>query len=486
MGHIFISYSHKDLSYVHNLAEALAKEGFKIWIDDRIHYGSEWPRVVTTNLDMSDGVIVVLSNNSYESDMVQNEVTRAREKKKPIFTLLLDGENWLIVQAKQFVDVRDGSLPKENFYKRLTSVTPRDKPIPTPPSPSEESKPTPAGWSDNSTYTKPVTVVEKKNAQDKKPASKFDFRLLGILLSATVLLILILGLYGINYFANLFATSQPHLVADTFAPPPTPISTMISEKDGMNLIYVPAGNFLMGSTDSDPNAQAEEKPQHTVYLDSFWIDQTDVTNAMYAKCVSAGLCKRPFDVSSATRSSYYGNSQFDNYPVINVSWNMANTYCQWVGSQLPTEAQWEKAARGMDGRVYPWGNNTPNTDLLNYNNKVGDTTEVGKYPNGASPYGAFDMAGDVWQWTADWFNPTYYQSSPSSNPLVLTQTHRAQNFLVWVLCCGVAPGTIMVPMFELLTAIRTYRLIPRFRTTSLVFVVHVALNDSVIFLLANL
>ncbi|MGB8981249.1 MAG: toll/interleukin-1 receptor domain-containing protein, partial [Anaerolineales bacterium] len=95
MGHIFISYSHKDSSYVRKLAATLEEEGFEIWIDDRIHYGSEWPRVVTRNLDASDGVIVVLSNNSYESDMVQNEVARAREKKKPIFPLLLSGDNWL-------------------------------------------------------------------------------------------------------------------------------------------------------------------------------------------------------------------------------------------------------------------------------------------------------------------------------------------------------------------------------------------------------
>ncbi len=140
MGYIFISYSHKDKDYVHRLQDALQNEGFEVWIDDRIDYGDEWPKVVARNLDASDGVIVVLSNNSYESDMVQNEVTRAREKHKPIFPLLLEGENWLIVQAKQFVDVRDGSLPTEKFYKRLSSVTLRNKPIPTPPSPHEELK----------------------------------------------------------------------------------------------------------------------------------------------------------------------------------------------------------------------------------------------------------------------------------------------------------------------------------------------------------
>lgn len=125
MGHVFISYSHKDSVYVHKLQEALQKEGFDAWIDDRIDYGDEWLKVIQKHLDECDAFIIVMSTNSFESDMVQNEVTRVREKRKPVFPLLLDGDNWLIVQAKQFVDVRDGSLPTEKFYRRLESVTPR-------------------------------------------------------------------------------------------------------------------------------------------------------------------------------------------------------------------------------------------------------------------------------------------------------------------------------------------------------------------------
>ena len=220
---------------------------------------------------------------------------------------------------------------------------------------------------------------------------------------------------------------QTSIPASTYTPASTSIpiftstpelgvgSTM-SGQDSMTLLYVPAGNFLMGSSDLDKLASSDEKPQHTVNLDAFWIDQADVTNAMYAKCVSAGVCNQPNNLSSLTHSSYYGKHAFDNYPVINVTWNMADTYCKWAGRQLPTEAQWEKAARGMDGRIYPWGNSAPDNTLLNYNSNVGDTTAVGNYPKGASPYGALDMAGDVWQWMADWYSDTYYQSSPSSNP----------------------------------------------------------------------
>ncbi|HSO13080.1 MAG TPA: formylglycine-generating enzyme family protein [Anaerolineales bacterium] len=186
-------------------------------------------------------------------------------------------------------------------------------------------------------------------------------------------------------------------------------------KDGMILLYVPAGEFTMGSEFYD-----DEQPIHTVYLDAFWIDQTEVTVHMYSMCVEAGVCVEPENISSFTRLSYYGNSEFDNYPVIYVSWNMAKSYCEWVGRRLPTEAEWEKAARGTDGRTYPWGEKI-NCSLANYwdgSDRCGnDTTKVGSYLGGASIYGALDMAGNVWEYVNDWYSETYYFNSPTSNPL---------------------------------------------------------------------
>jgi eukaryotic-like serine/threonine-protein kinase len=212
------------------------------------------------------------------------------------------------------------------------------------------------------------------------------------------------------------------------SPTPTPDvgSTMISEKDGMTLVYVPAGEFTMGRNGGNP----DESPIHTVYLDAFWIDQTEVTNAMYAKCVSAGACKQPMDTRSFTHSHYYGNSEFDNYPVIYVNWNMAKAYCGWAGRQLPTEAQWEKTARGTNGNIYPWGNDFDGTKLnfcdstcrnqhnnKSFNDGYTDVSPVGNYPSGQSFYGAYDMAGNVFEWVNDWYSETYYQRSPASNPL---------------------------------------------------------------------
>jgi hypothetical protein len=122
MGYIFISYSHKDKSYVHTLANTLKAKGFEVWVDDRINYGEHWPKVIQQQLDGCESFIVVVSENSYESEWVQNEVARAKRKKKPFFPILLNGDPWLSVEVTQYVDIRDGSLLPKKFYDRLSQV----------------------------------------------------------------------------------------------------------------------------------------------------------------------------------------------------------------------------------------------------------------------------------------------------------------------------------------------------------------------------
>lgn len=190
---------------------------------------------------------------------------------------------------------------------------------------------------------------------------------------------------------------------------PIPLPTEITDAKGVSMALVPAGDFIMGSGGSN------EKSAHTVYLDDYYIDKYEVTNASYKECVDADVCLLPSNTGSASRGSYYGNPIFDHYPVIYVSWNSANSYCEWRNTSLPTEAQWEKAARGDDARTYPWGEET-SCNRTNYSSCVGDTTEVGSYPSGVSPYGIYDLAGNVWEWVADWYSDGYYQDSPTTNP----------------------------------------------------------------------
>ena len=181
----------------------------------------------------------------------------------------------------------------------------------------------------------------------------------------------------------------------------------VNSKDGAKMVYVPPGEFLMGSNDGFP----EETPPHRVRLTKgYWLYRTEVTNAMYGEFTAATGHRKP---------EYADNVRFNapQQPVMGVSWDDAVAYCKWADVRLPTEAEWEYAASGTDGRKYPWGNEAPDkTRAVYFSGGVGRPAPVGALPKGASAFGALDMAGNVWEWCADRYDSDYYKKSPAVDP----------------------------------------------------------------------
>jgi eukaryotic-like serine/threonine-protein kinase len=199
------------------------------------------------------------------------------------------------------------------------------------------------------------------------------------------------------------ATPEPSpTLTDTVVPEPASGATRVRAADGMLQVYVPSGPFLMGSTTEDPTAAENEFPQRTITLDGFWIDQTEVTWGMYAKCEAVGACSAPVPIDDGWLITFhYKDPAYADYPVVWVDWPQADAYCTWASARLPTEAEWEKAARGTDGRIYPWGNQLAERGMSNIFHDSFDAMPVGSHPAGASPYGALDMGGNVSEWVAD-------------------------------------------------------------------------------------
>ena len=232
--------------------------------------------------------------------------------------------------------------------------------------------------------------------------------------------LLMLGLLSVAGCGDTVTAPKPPSVNFVSADPPNG-STIVPK----GMVLIPAGEFQMGST--DPEAQKDEQPVHTVYVDAFFMDEHEVTNLEYQEFVLANPQWQREQIHSkfhdgdylklwrGIRGNDYPKGKAD-HPVVYVSWYAAIAYADWVGKRLPTEAEWEYAARGgLAGQKYPWRGDVIDLGKANYGKNVGDTTPVGRYP--ANGYGLYDMAGNVWEWCLDEYNRDFYFTSPRKNPL---------------------------------------------------------------------
>ena len=191
------------------------------------------------------------------------------------------------------------------------------------------------------------------------------------------------------------------------------IGSKLKWVDASDYLYVPEGEFVMGATSEEPE---DFNPQHIIFLDDFWIQEAEVTNQQYARCVEAGVCAPPYEED--VEPYRFADAAYANYPVAGVDWFQAEDYCTWIEARLPSEAEWEKAARGPEGYKYPWGTEEPTCDLLNFDECLdpSEPANILSYEDGQSLYEAMDLSGNVFEWVADWYQEDYYLVSPAVNP----------------------------------------------------------------------
>jgi formylglycine-generating enzyme required for sulfatase activity len=458
---VFLCHSSNDKPTVRELYQKLrAEKWIDPWLDEEELYpGQDWNMEIEKAVEAADAIIVCLSKTSITKEgYVQRELRTVLDfaDYKPEGTLYIipvrleECEPPRRLRPWQYADYFEGQRERA-FQRLLVSLKRRadalglmveekvpeseiEKPeIPIVSAPvKEEIKEEPKKKFPAKPFTKlldPSSLFSK----EKFPVGRVSNRTkpvapkkLTYIFGGIALLVLILGGFGLNYLVNklpvatiVVSSSTP--TATDMAMPETLISTRISFTptpqstktpipkptlivgetmigiDGMTLLAVPAGEFTMGDSDTGI---------YQVDLSAFWIDQTEVTNAMYAKCMKTGKCDSPSNIED------FRNSSYANYPVAYVDWNMANAYCSWANRRLPTEAEWEKAARGTDGRTYPWGEGIDcGKANFSFVCTTYNTSPVKSYTSGISPYGAYDMAGNVWEWVSSLYKPYPYDAN---------------------------------------------------------------------------
>ena len=390
---VFISHSTKDKPYADAVCANLEARGIRCWIAPRdVLPGISWTEAIVTAVEESSVFLLILTTNSNNSKQTIKEVDCAVNHNKTIIPFRLEdikptGSMEYFLGNLHWLDALTPHLEEhiqklgDYILKIIEASKTKDQKS------SEPVLVTPE-------FDQEPVITKSKETTKTQPEKAKPFNWLRVALVAGVLVIA--GIVTTVFLLNgkkpavtadsptavVVQTSTASAVAPTATPTQEPNSTQTpaatalpavveptatptealgigsthtSVKDGMTQVYVPAGVFTMGSE----FGQSDEKPVNQVELSAFWIDTTEVTNGMYNKCVRDGVCTKPLHLSSATIPDYYTNSKYADFPVIQVSYVDANKYCEWAGRRLPTEAEWEKAARGTDANNYPWGNTTP-------------------------------------------------------------------------------------------------------------------------------
>ncbi len=384
---VFISYAtqkgdyteSKDRQVADKVCIALESEGIQCWIAPRnIMPGDDWVNSIIDAVEKSEVVVLIFSSNANYSPWVNDEIKLALDKNIKIIPFRIDdvppqGALRVLKVRSQWMDAY--TPPLEKYLKKLIEVIQRHL--------GKEPKKTTKKTKDQPEIVK--VKADEKDKENKDKSAKEKIKELEEMSKD----VRDVASRGIKVEKNKKGLWEAYY------------------QDEIVMVYIPPGEFTMGSNDYD-----DEKPPHNVFLDGYWMGKYEVTFDQYDKYCEETRKKESYDEG-------WGRGK---RPIINVSWKDAKAYCDWLAKKtglkfkLPTEAQWEKAARGEDGRKYPWGNRVSKS-LANYNFNVGKTSPVGSYPKGASPYGLLDMAGNVLEWCNDWFDKDYYKNSPYKNPL---------------------------------------------------------------------
>ncbi len=425
---IFISYSRHDLNFVEKLAQDLLDAGYEVWYDlSKIEGGDRWAQEIQKGINQSQIFVLVVTPHSIASEWVEKEYIFASQRGLKVVPLLREHCQlpiWLL--NIQYVDIV-GINYERNFNQVLESFQNYGRR-------KEDRKPESASWKHRLEKSVPYIGM--------------------ILAMLALILLLFLPKSPVSLIPPTPTLTSTSTTTPTNTPTQTPTPTFtqtpsvtpsqtpsatptaelgegtpsatltlapeITDDFGIEMVLVEEGVFLMGSDSGD----TDESPAHLANLNAYYIDKYEVTNAAYRACVADLGCELP------KNTRYYLQPDHPEHPVVYVTWEMANAYCEWRGARLPTEAEWEKAARGTDSFSYPWGNFFVRS-ALNYceqnceyswkdpfgNDGFAMTSPVGSYEAGVSPYGVYDMAGNVSEWVYDWYAEDYYRNSNRDNPI---------------------------------------------------------------------